>query len=161
MDIKEAYLEMQKNCGIKVGDRVKILRKAEDFEMGWDEVWVDVMDVYVGKTGKVNAISDIGLNIHFDDLWYNFPFFVLEKIEEEYYCIGDKFKLLDPCYFGEYTLFQVKPSGVALLGLKEFNRFSESKQVKTIYRITKEEFNEISCPGAFKLIEKSPLRKEN
>ncbi len=29
------YIRKQNSCGIKVGDKVKVLRKAEDYENGW------------------------------------------------------------------------------------------------------------------------------
>jgi hypothetical protein len=75
-DLKAAYDILQKNCGIKVGDTVKVLRKAVCGEMGWSDNWEPFMDVCVGKTYKVQAICEYGLTVN----GYNFPFFVLEKI---------------------------------------------------------------------------------
>ncbi len=35
MDINTAYKILQENCGIKEGDTIRVLRKANDYEMGW------------------------------------------------------------------------------------------------------------------------------
>jgi hypothetical protein len=84
MTIKNAYLAMQEACGIKVGDTVRVLRKAEEGEMGWTSSWVSLyMDGLVGVTGVVKECdgSD-GFRVSFSDDgcgWW-FPFFVLEKI---------------------------------------------------------------------------------
>lgn len=40
MDIREAYKVMQSQCGIEVGDKVRVLRKAKSREMGWGVVMV-------------------------------------------------------------------------------------------------------------------------
>jgi hypothetical protein len=84
MGVEEAYQVMQDNCGIKVGDKVRVLRKAKSFEMGWDTIWVSFMDEYIGSIGKVLGSLDIhGLKVGFDDgSEYAFPFFVLEKVEK-------------------------------------------------------------------------------
>jgi len=79
MDIKEAYLIMQKNCGIKVGDTVKVLRKAEQYEMGWDSTWVKEMDETIGKTFVVREINWFGVSLN--DLHFTFPVCVLKKVD--------------------------------------------------------------------------------
>jgi hypothetical protein len=83
MNLGEAYLKMQENCGIEIGDRVKVLRKAESYENGWSVVWAKEMDEYIGEVGEVVNIDSYGILINIsDESWY-FPFFVLEKVEEE------------------------------------------------------------------------------
>ena len=49
LNIKEAYNVMQGECGIDVGDTVRIMRKAECHELGWNTSWPSTMDSYVGK----------------------------------------------------------------------------------------------------------------
>jgi protein involved in polysaccharide export with SLBB domain len=84
MDIEEAYQVMQEHCGLKVGDKVRILRKAKDFEMGWATNWPSSMDIYIGETGKVDdTYCNSILVLTKDGIKWHFPFFVLEKIEDE------------------------------------------------------------------------------
>jgi len=77
MTIEDAYRTMQAASGIKVGDRVKVLRRAKSFEMGWSEVWNSDMDATIGKEYTVTEVQPrtIGLSCG----WF-FPFFVLEKL---------------------------------------------------------------------------------
>jgi hypothetical protein len=85
MTLQDAYLAMQEASGIKVGDTVRVLRKAEDFEMGWSADWASsYMDKYVGETGVVKECDGgNGFRVQFPDGedWH-FPFFVLEKIKD-------------------------------------------------------------------------------
>jgi hypothetical protein len=153
--LQEDYLKMQGNCGIKVGDKVRVLRKAESYEMGWNCDWIEDMDNCIGEIGEVVDINPGGFDIKFKDLAYwCFPFFVLEKVEEEYYCIGDKFRIEG----SEYVLLNVSPKRVALFNTKTFNCFTNLVKVKDVHKITMEELMEIVF--TFDLIEKSPLRKE-
>lgn len=81
MDIKEAYKVMQAACGIKVGDTVKVIRKAQSHEMGWDNNWSS--DRFVGKAGRVVDIRTTGSGVQIDGDCDNFlfPFFCLEKVK--------------------------------------------------------------------------------
>lgn len=83
MDIKQAYKVMQAASGIKVGDKVKVLRMAKDYEMGWREVWAATMDEMVDKSFKTTRLTEQGVycaNKHGNS--YCFPFFVLEIVEK-------------------------------------------------------------------------------
>lgn len=90
MDIIEnAYRVMQDACGIREGDTVRISRKAESGEMGWNESWTAGMSSLVGAIGKVCSVDDnYGVRVKCESvplwcppvLW--FPFFVLEKIKD-------------------------------------------------------------------------------
>lgn len=84
MDLKAAYLAMQKASGIKPGDTVRVMRKAESYEMGWGQPWARSMDIFVGKEYKVFALSkfeDFGFVL--DGVsGYLFPFFVLEVVKK-------------------------------------------------------------------------------
>lgn len=79
MDKKE-YQAGQKTCGIKVGDTVKVLRKAEKGEDGWNNSWEPKMNKCIGKTFKVVRINDTDIKSDCPRE-YGFPYFVLEKIE--------------------------------------------------------------------------------
>ena len=91
MTEQEKYLEDHRNCGIKVGDRVRVTRKAEDGENGWNNSWAGMkngplpgMDAYIGVEGEVVAdLDDYGFGIKIEDceaFGYAFPYFILEKI---------------------------------------------------------------------------------
>jgi hypothetical protein len=72
------YLEEHEKSGIKEGDMVKVLRKAESYENGWTAEWVNFMDKYVGEVFTVDCDSESS-----DGFWigcYLFPYFILEKV---------------------------------------------------------------------------------
>jgi len=74
------YLAFHKASGLKIGDTVKVTRKAEDYEMGWKDIWASYMDDYVGHTYKITGDGDFyGWEL---DNKYTFPTFVLQKIDE-------------------------------------------------------------------------------
>ena len=82
---KKSYEKRQAECGLKVCDKVRVLRKAEDYEDGWDENWPEEADTWVGKTGEI--IGDcgcLGLKVFLEEEndWWFFPYFVLEKVED-------------------------------------------------------------------------------
>lgn len=78
----ENYLKGSEECGIKVGDKVEIIRSAKSFEDGWDNDWVEEMDQYVGGIFEVTSEDD-GTGFYLQspdgDSYYGFPYFVLEK----------------------------------------------------------------------------------
>lgn len=76
----KTYAELQAESGLKVGDWVKVTRAAKNYENGWGTVWNENMDVFVGRTFEIGRICDIE-GISSRGGW-NFPFFVLEKIEK-------------------------------------------------------------------------------
>jgi hypothetical protein len=78
-----AYVTLQNASGIKVGDTVKVVRATKDNELGWDNIWVPEMTLKVGTTFSVLEVSG-GRGIAIEDEngdFYQFPFFVLEKVE--------------------------------------------------------------------------------
>lgn len=86
-----SYAERQaawvKENDVKIGDKVKVLRKAEDYEQGWNYDWADKMDALIGEiveiTGEyIDAEDTNGFLVTGD--WY-MPYFVLEKVPEPQY----------------------------------------------------------------------------
>ena len=81
---EEPYSERAKKWveanDIKVGDYVKVTRKANEHEHGWKGLWLDDMDESVAKTLMVKDIGICDNNIGLEDDYY-YPYFVLEKIE--------------------------------------------------------------------------------
>lgn len=77
-----SYLKEHKASGLKVGDVVRIVRKAKSYEGNWKNTWPDAMDRYVGRTFEIYA--DHGLSGFYSSEWsYSFPYFVLEKVQDE------------------------------------------------------------------------------
>ena len=96
--MRQNYEKRQRECGLKVGDFVKILRKAKDDENGWDNYWPEEADTWVGKTGEI--IEDgggAGLKVFLEEEndWWLFPYFVLENVEEKKLTIYSVFTIYD------------------------------------------------------------------
>ena len=90
------YLEAQnkfiKITNLKVGDEVKILRKANNYELGWYNTWTHEMSDLVFCICSVCGICSQGIHLqrqNSERIWA-FPFFVLEKVEESKYQFKDK-----------------------------------------------------------------------
>ena len=68
---------------LKVGDYVRVTRKAKSNEKEWSDSWSVYMDYYIGKTVCVDSIGkEYGtIFLSLDNSLYNFPYFVLEKVE--------------------------------------------------------------------------------
>lgn len=82
----ERAIKWIKDNDLKVGDYVRVTRKAGDYEDGWGGRWVGEMDDFVGKVIPVSVIGEArGVIIsycYYDQLGHSFPYFVLEKVEE-------------------------------------------------------------------------------
>ena len=88
MDITTAYKTLQGECGFKIGDKVKVLRKAESYKLGWATSWHSNMDKYIGNTYTIKDISSgccgvNGFQLGTKDDRYWFPWFVLELVEKK------------------------------------------------------------------------------
>ncbi len=84
------YINGQSTCGLKVGDTVKILRKAKDFEAGWPTTWLPEMDEIVNKVGLITEISSDGVSVKVDEYTeYYYPYFVLSPVDKGFPIHGD------------------------------------------------------------------------
>ena len=85
--MEKSYEERQAECGLKVGDKVRILRKAEDHEDGWGDAWNHhEMDDFVGRECEILRDNENrGFRVYNEELdeWWNVPYFILEKVSEE------------------------------------------------------------------------------
>lgn len=79
MTTTEAYNTLQKASGIEVGDTVRVLRKAQQNEMGWGTYWAKMMDKTIGETFVVTEVRD-GVGIYNLSNYCAYPFFVLELV---------------------------------------------------------------------------------
>lgn len=82
------YAKRAKECGLKAGDFVRLTRKAEHYEDGWNNVWPPVANGWIGRILRVDFIDDDDGSVKCvwhegqpDEDWFHFPYFVLEKVE--------------------------------------------------------------------------------
>lgn len=74
--------ELNQMCsGIKVGDKVRVTRTAEDRERGWPNIWPSGMDYMVGKEYTVRELCSYGIRLN-SHSYCAFPYFVLEVVEK-------------------------------------------------------------------------------
>lgn len=89
------YVERQrkwiKEVGLEIGDKVLIASATDSEQSGWNDVWVEAMDAVVGQIGTVREAqwelaegeyNEYGISVSTDMGMFNFPFFVLVKVEE-------------------------------------------------------------------------------
>jgi len=83
-EFEKAYETLSKASGFEVGDKVRILRKFESWELGCNCGWFSSKEEYIGQVGEIVDISNRG-SIHIllgcEGFYYSFPFFVLELVE--------------------------------------------------------------------------------
>lgn len=88
------YIENQRKWvnenNIKVGSKVKIIKKADSEECGWGAYWNNLMDDSINEIGTITMISDdgfsnIGIQVYLEnkDNYYFYPYFVLEKVKDK------------------------------------------------------------------------------
>lgn len=81
--LNEAYVLLASTCGIKEGDEVKVLRNFKDNELGClaDAPDDEEISSLIGYKCEVSCVFTDGM---FElDNGYGFPFFCLEKVENE------------------------------------------------------------------------------
>jgi len=89
---------MTNETKFKVGDKVRITRKAASHELGWENDWVSYMDKAVGNVGTVKSIND---HLEYDVTVsgpkvpsFGYPSFVLELVKDiKDFKVGQKVKV--------------------------------------------------------------------
>jgi len=66
---------------VKVGDTVKIVRKIYSNTYGWNNVWTNSMDNFIGSVFKVRQVFKSNNEVRLYGSPYRFPIFALEKVE--------------------------------------------------------------------------------
>ncbi len=91
--LEKAYVLLAKNCGIKKGDTVKVLRTFNSHELGTnlshrDSKHKEELKALVGESGKITCItSEGGFHLRLPlpngetERWC-LPFFILEKVAD-------------------------------------------------------------------------------
>ena len=79
----EAQKEFVRFHDLKEGDRVKILRASTRGELGWNNDWNPSMHNCVGAIVVIYKMLPGGILARGDGSYWEYPFFVLEKIKEE------------------------------------------------------------------------------
>ncbi len=82
MSVKEAYRVLQAECGIEVGDRVKVLRMptGKDGKLGWKER-NSASDDITGREYKIE-MDNGSRGFALENCGADYPFFVLELVEK-------------------------------------------------------------------------------
>ena len=78
--LQELWVE---KTDLKVGDKVKILKKFEDNELKSFTDWSPEMSETIGEVGEVVGIYIHSIRVDFGDDDWVYPFTVLEKVEIE------------------------------------------------------------------------------
>lgn len=127
---EERQAEWMKANNIKVGDKVKVIRKCESGENGWDDTWLRIMDIAVGKVLKIiGEPRTVGILLEVEGFSRGayFPYFVLEKVEEPEFKVGDFVKEKETGMVGvitekteeEFAVYQNCPNAVLLFEAEE------------------------------------------
>ncbi len=70
--------------GFKVGDKVKVLRKAEDFEDGWSTFWCSEQDKTIGKVYQIESfVNNRSVRLYVGYFVVHYPYFVLEPVKAQ------------------------------------------------------------------------------
>lgn len=77
--INYSYLDYHRNCGIQVGDSVKVISKCSSYFLGWDNLWKPYMNDYIGQTRKVVS-NGMEKGLGLDGSGFYFPAFCLKKV---------------------------------------------------------------------------------
>lgn len=86
MPEKKSYKERQAEWieanGIKIGDKVRVRRKAGSHENGWTNTWASDMDEAIGNIRVVSEFYATGIELD-DPAVYRYPYFFLEKAKDQ------------------------------------------------------------------------------
>ena len=96
----KSYREKQKQWikenNIKIGDKVKIIKKSFEGDNGWNLCWIAIMDTVINNTGIITSIEtdSIGIEVTNVGIFY-YPYHILEKVEDRFeFKFGAKVKAM-------------------------------------------------------------------
>ncbi len=79
-----SYKAEELKLNIQLGERVHILRKAEEDECGWENGWSGQMNKYIDTMGIIVHVHEGcgGVRVrHYDGMAWYYPYFVLDFID--------------------------------------------------------------------------------
>jgi transcription antitermination factor NusG len=129
---KMSYRELEKKWikenNIEVGDKVKIIRRASDYEEGWNNIWTGEMLEYIGKEVTVYDLGGCSRGIKIEEKNFCFPYFVLEPVKKQKevkksaevktnFKVGDKVQILSDNLYNRYDDWANK------YGVKNFKKY--------------------------------------
>ena len=127
-NVQEAFAA---HLNLKVGDKVKVLRKAESRELGWTDGWLPTMNASVGQTFEVIRMGDLhSLGVTLNDRGnYAYPYHVLEvvsrKVDKKTIAISSKYSAVISadqievgCQTIDQALMQKLVDGAREMGMK-------------------------------------------
>jgi len=80
----DKYIIKHNECELKEGDNVRVMRKFHYGENGVNFSHLHSMNDYIGEICEIRTKGTNGYNLKYNDDYYTFPYFVLEKVEYEY-----------------------------------------------------------------------------
>jgi len=72
-----------KENDIREGDKVRVVRKADNYKDGWGNTWEYGIDPFIGKVYEVLKIKEEGIILNHKGCFL-FPYFVLEKVKTSF-----------------------------------------------------------------------------
>lgn len=84
--VLETYMDKFIKCNLKLGDKVKVIRAFQRGEQGCNITFNPNMKKFIGKTFTIEEVgySAGSFKLKNGVEYYYFPYFVLEKVKEEY-----------------------------------------------------------------------------
>ena len=86
-ETKKEYIELEKDCGLKVGDEVQAIRFPKRNERGWNNyLWLPGIKTFVNRPGIIVSVTrpdGLGIVVEIDGKQAHYPYFVLQKIRHE------------------------------------------------------------------------------
>ena len=72
-----------KDNDIKIGDKVRVVREADNYKDAWGNTWEYGIDPFIGKVYEVLKIKEEGIILNHKGCFL-FPYFVLEKVKTSF-----------------------------------------------------------------------------
>jgi hypothetical protein len=140
---QDIYIEGEKECGLKVGDTVKVIQTAESYEGGWSDSWIK-NKMFANTTGKITNIQSEkgeagGIEVKVNGETWQYPYFVLEKVVRKAEILNDNEEWVESAH----TIKEINDdnSVVSVTSTNDYNYYADLKR-QLFYRIKRSQ-NEI------------------
>ena len=93
MGYKEKQADWLKANNLREGSRVYVYRKPENYEDGWEYMWLDyLMDDMVGKVANIMEIRPCSVKVKVGDKTYYMPYTALRPVGVTEFEVGRRYK---------------------------------------------------------------------